>query len=108
MGIEDWDWGWALEIGIGDWDWGLRLGIEDWDWGLRFGIWDWDWGLGIGIGDLGLGWGIWDLGLGLGIGLGTGDSILMRIMKFILFLQIILELLLRLFGGCVVAGLLKN
>ena len=71
-------------------------------------------GLGIGIGDFGLGFGIVDLDRGLGSEIGIGDwdfalyFILMRIMKFISFLQIILQLVLRLFGGCVVAGLLKN
>ena len=81
---------------------------------MEIGIGIGDWGLGIGIGDFGLGFGIvdWDRGLGSGIGIGDWDFalylILMRIMKFISFLQIILQLVLRLFGGCVVAGLLKN
>ena len=34
--------------------------------------------------------------------------ILMRIMKYIPFLHIILQLLLHLYGGCIVAELLKN
>ena len=51
--------------------------------------------------------------VGLGRGRMTNDNdytlhfVLMR-MKFILFLHIMLELLLCFFGGCVVAGLMKN
>ena len=58
LGIWSWirDWNWVLGIGIEDWDCGLGLrlgiGIRDWDWVLRIGDWngDWDWGLGLGIG----------------------------------------------------------
>ena len=122
----NWDCGLGLGIGIKDWDWelGLRLGIGIgygyWDcigigdWGLSMGIvignLEWDWGLGMGIG-LRIGIGDWDRGLGL-LKTITNDyslySILMRIIKFILILQIMLQLILCLFGSCVVARLLKN
>ena len=95
------DWGLRLGFGIRIGNWGI--GIGDLDWG--FGIWDWDWGLRFWIG-------ICDWGLGSGNGIGDWDCtvyfILMRIMKFISFLQYILQLVLCLFGGCVFAGLLKN
>ena len=78
------------------------MGIGDWRLGL--GIGDWDWGLGLGIGD-------WRLGLGIGRMTNDNDYtlhfVLMR-MKFILFLNFMLELLLCFFEVCVVAGLMKN